>query len=111
MVKIMQKKRTEIVHSSTQAGQYRIKCPSHEIKEGLAELSANGFRLFMYLTTCNSCCNFDDDNMCKVLGFKSVRTLQGYRKELKSLGYLHVAKGKEVDVYYVGKQAVVMFKG
>ncbi len=105
------KKRTEIVHSKSSAGQYRVKCPSEEIKGALKDLSPNGFRLYMYLSTLNSGWNFDDANMCSALGFKSVRTLQAYRKEIKDCGYLHVAKGREVDVYYVGKQAVKLFKG
>lgn len=97
-------KRTEIMHSKGKRGSNFTK-PVDEMFQAIKELSAPARTLLDIYYAVNSGWNFNDKHMAEVLGV-TVRRFKEIRKELIDKEYLYIAKGPEVDNYYVGKSAV-----
>jgi len=106
-------RRNEIVQSKANTksdrGNYPVIRPRIEMLNAMTELSKNAYFLLDYYYTVKSGWIFDD-NQIKVTIGTDIRGLQRAKKELKDKGYLYIAKGNEVNNYYIGKQAVDSFK-
>ena len=88
-------------------GKYMAQIPQAEITKALGELSQGAYRLLTYYYSRQDGWVFNDDNIAKTMG-TSVRMIKKYRKELIDKEYLLIQKG-EVDVYFIGKNAVYQF--
>jgi len=97
-------KKNEIMHSKGKAMKNIIK-PKDETLLAIKELTSNARILLDIYYSVNSGWDFNDNHMAKTMGVE-VRTYKLMRKELIDKGYLYIAKGPEVNNYYVGKQAV-----
>jgi Mn-dependent DtxR family transcriptional regulator len=83
----------------------RLIKPINETLVAMTDLSPSAYLLLDYYYSVNSGWVFVQQQMAKTIGI-SIRTLERAQKELKDKGYLYIAKGKEVNTYYVGKGAV-----
>ncbi len=102
-------KRNEIINSKGKYMGYKLTKPLPEVWDAMKDLTSNAYKLLDYYYAVNSGWEFTDSDMANALGV-SGRTIGALRSELVEKGYLYVAKGKEVDVYYVGKEAVNKLK-
>jgi hypothetical protein len=102
-----QLKRKDIVMHSQDA--YKCKAPTYEVLESMKELTDTGFKLLMYYYSKSTGWKFEDSQIAETLGVTE-RTVANARKELILKEYLHIEKGKNTDMYFVGKRAVREWK-
>ena len=99
--------RNEIMCSKGGRGMNLVK-PKSEVESGIRELSSGAYHLLDIYYTLYSGWDFVDSVMAHKLNV-GIRRYKTLRKELIDKGYLYIAKGPEVDNYYVGKSAVKDF--
>ena len=97
-------KRNEIMHSKGSKMNNIVK-PKDETLLSIKELTGSARALLDIYYSVNSAWDFHDNHMAKTMGV-GVRTYKLMRKELIDKKYLYIAKGPEVNNYYVGKKAV-----
>lgn len=99
------KKQTTVMSKSRGKPMTNIIKPRDEAEQAMTELSPSAYMLLDYYYSKDDGWEFTKAHMMKTLGITE-RTLQRAKKELIEKRYLHIASGKEVDNYFVGKQQV-----
>ena len=108
-MKRARKIKNEIHHSKVSTNKMlKITKPRDETLLAIRELTSNARVLLDILYSLHTDWEFKDEVMADMANVK-VRTYKLMVKELKEKGYLYIAKGPEVDNYYIGKDAVKKF--
>jgi hypothetical protein len=105
MTKI-RKRRSIVMHSSNP---YRCRIPTHEALDAMKDLTSGAFKLLIYYYSKSTGWEFVDDEIANALGVTTKR-LKELKKELTDKDYLLVAKGADIDNYFIGRQAVRNWK-
>lgn len=100
------RKKDIVMHSSDP---YKCKAPTYEVLESMKELSSNAFKLLMYYYSKSTGWKFEDSDIAYTIGVTE-RVVKTLKKELLDKEYLHIEKGKNTDMYFVGKKAVREWK-
>ena len=88
---------------------YMAQIPSDELVTAQHDLTNGAYKLLMYYYSKGVKWEWKDEVMSIDLGI-SERMLKEYRNELISTEYLFIAKGKTIDNYFIGRQAVMDWK-
>ena len=100
------RKKDIVMHSNDP---YKCKAPTYEVLESMKELSSNAFKLLMYYYSKSTGWKFEDRDIAHTIGVTE-RVVKTLKKELLEKEYLHIEKGKNTDMYFVGKKAVREWK-
>ena len=102
----MKEKRSIVMHSQHP---YRCRIPTNEAIDAMKDLSSGAFKLLIYYYSKSTGWNFNDEEIASTLGI-SVRRLGELKKELTDKDYLLVENGRNIDNYFIGRQAVRQWK-
>lgn len=105
-MRIIRRKRSIVMHSQ---GMYKCKIPTHEAISAMKDLTSGAFKLLIYYYSKSTGWEFDDDEIADTLSVTPKR-LKELKKELTDKDYLLVAKGADIDNYFIGRQAVQNWK-
>ena len=89
-------------------GRFMAHIPAGELLTGIKDLSKGAYQLLMYYYTKGDGWEFEDKEMSESID-TSPRMVKQYRRELIDKKYLMIMKGS-VDVYFIGRQAVLDFE-
>lgn len=103
---VRQQKRNIMMHSRHA---YTCRIPTQEAITAMKDLSDTAYKLLIYYYSKSTGWNFDDKEIAEVLGV-TARTVANARNELIAKEYLHIEKGKTIDNYFIGRQAVNEWK-
>lgn len=90
-------------------GPYRCRIPTHEAIDAMKDLTSGAFKLLIYYYSKSTGWEFIDEEIAKALGVTGKR-LKELKRELVNKDYLLVAKGADIDNYFIGRQAVRAWK-
>ena len=105
MTKI-RKRRSIVMHSSNP---YRCRIPTHEALDAMKDLTSGAFKLLIYYYSKSTGWEFVDTEIAEALSVTPKR-LRELKKELVDKDYLLVARGADIDNYFIGRQAVRNWK-
>lgn len=91
------------------AGSYRCRIPTSEAITAMKDLSSGAFKLLIYYYSKSTGWDFHDGEIADTLGVGDKR-LQELKKELTDKDYLFIARGTDIDNYFIGRQAVQNWK-
>ena len=83
--------------------------PSDELVTAQHDLTSKAFGLLMYYYSKGTKWEWKDEVIAKDLTMTE-RKVKEYRAELISKEYLYVVRGKNLDNYFIGRQAVMDWK-
>lgn len=88
---------------------YRCRIPTNEAIDAMKDLSSGAFKLLIYYYSKSTGWNFNEIEIAEALGI-SVKRVGELKKELTDKDYLLIESGKNIDNYFIGRQAVRQWK-